>query len=135
LVAQGFLQNLLFICEKTYSLVLDIAIFDYPSCTTRSTFIFNDDVTTYLYGDSLENDINMKIPKLFNLSNKANSKEGYSIKLNMSFYWLKQSRRLWYNCLIEMNDLENAKFLFEITKWVFIQRCFYTSRSLYNESA
>jgi len=34
-----------------------------------------DDVTTY-----------MKIPEVFNLSNKANSKEGYSIKFNKLFY-------------------------------------------------
>jgi len=49
-----------------------------------------DDVTTY-----------MKIPEVFNLSNKANSKEGYSIKFNKLFYWLKQSGRVWYNCIIE----------------------------------
>jgi len=44
-----------------------------------------NDVTTYLYDDSLKNDIYMKIPKRFNLPNKANSKEGYSIKLNKLF--------------------------------------------------
>ena len=44
-----------------------------------------DDVTSYLYG-SLENDIYMKIPRGFNLSNKANSKDGCSIKLNKTFY-------------------------------------------------
>ena len=44
-----------------------------------------DDVIAYLY-DSLENDIYMKIPKGFNLPNKANSKEDYSIKLNKSLY-------------------------------------------------
>ena len=59
-----------------------------------------DNVTLYLY-DSLENDIYMKIPEGFNVSNKANSKDGYSIKLNKSFYWLKQSGRVWYNHLIE----------------------------------
>jgi len=51
------------------------------------------DVTTYLY-DSLENDIYMKIPEGFNLPNKANSKEDYSIKLNKSLYGLKQSGRM-----------------------------------------
>jgi len=44
-----------------------------------------DDVTIYLYG-SLENNIYMKIPKRFNLPNKENSKDGYSIKLNTTFY-------------------------------------------------
>jgi len=43
-----------------------------------------DDVTTYLHG-SLENHIYMKIPKGFYLSNKANSKKGYSVKLNSPF--------------------------------------------------
>jgi len=59
-----------------------------------------DDVTAYLY-NSLESDIYMKIPEGFNFPNKGNSKEVYSIKLNKTFYWLKQSRRVWYNCLIE----------------------------------
>ena len=54
----------------------NIAIFDYPSWTTRFAFTSNDDVTTYFYG-SLENDIYMKILEEFNLPNKANSKEGY----------------------------------------------------------
>jgi len=40
-----------------------------------------DDAIVYLY-DSLENDIYMKVLEGFNLSNKANSKEDYSIKLN-----------------------------------------------------
>jgi len=44
-----------------------------------------NDVTTYLY-DSLNNDIYMKIPEEFNLLNKSNSKEKYSIKLNKSSY-------------------------------------------------
>jgi len=43
-----------------------------------------DDISTYL-NDS-ENDIYMKIPKRFNLPNKTNSKEDYSIKLNKSLY-------------------------------------------------
>jgi len=42
-----------------------------------------DDVIAY---DSLENDIYMNIPEGFYLPNKANSKEGYSIKLNKPFY-------------------------------------------------
>ena len=76
----------------------NITIFNYPSCTTRSDLM--DDVTSYLYG-SLENDIYMKIPRGFNLSNKANSKDGCSIKLNKTFYWLKQTGHVWYNFLIE----------------------------------
>ena len=46
-----------------------------------------DDVTTYSYGSfENENHIYMKIPEGFYLLNKTNSKEGYSIKLNMLFY-------------------------------------------------
>ena len=61
-----------------------------------------DVVTTYLYG-SLENDIYIKLPepKGFNLPNKVDSKEDYSIKLNKSLYGLKQSECIWYNCLSE----------------------------------
>ena len=57
-------------------------------------------VIAYLYG-SLDNDIYMKLPEGFNLPNKANSKEDYSIKLNKSLYGLKQSGRMWYNRLSE----------------------------------
>ena len=59
-----------------------------------------DDVTTYLY-NYLDNDIYMKIPRGFNLPNKINSKEGYSIKLNKPFYWLKKSGHVWHNRLIK----------------------------------
>jgi len=44
-----------------------------------------DDLITYSYG-YFENLIYMKILEGFYLSNKTNSKEGYSIKLNMLFY-------------------------------------------------
>jgi len=59
-----------------------------------------DDVTTYLYS-SFENHIYMKFPEGFYLSNKANSKEDYSVKWNKSLYGLKQSRCMWYNLLSE----------------------------------
>ena len=59
-----------------------------------------DVVIAYLYG-SLENDMYMKLPEGFNLPNKANFKEDYSIKLNKSLYGLKQPGRMWYNCLSE----------------------------------
>jgi len=53
-----------------------------------------DDGTTYSFG-SFENHIYMKMSEGFYLPNKTNYKEGYSIKLNMLFYWLKQSGRVW----------------------------------------
>ena len=88
LVAQGFSQNLISIYEKTYSLVLDATTLQYLIILVAQQGLYlhlMDDVTTYLY-DYLENHIYMKIPKGFYLPNKANSIEGYSIKLNKPFY-------------------------------------------------
>ena len=61
-----------------------------------------DVITTYLYG-SIDNDIYMKIPKKFKLSeaNCTKSLNMYSIKLQRALYGLKQSGRMWYNCLNE----------------------------------
>ena len=78
----------------------NITIFDYPSSTTRFAFTSNEWCYNLLYG-SLENHIYMKIPEGFYLPNKVNSKEGYSIKLNKPFYWLKQSGRVWHNRLVD----------------------------------
>ena len=91
------------ICEKTYSLVLDATTLQYLIILVEQQGLhlhLMDVVTTYLYS-SLENHIYMKIPKGFYLPNKANSKEGYLIKLKKPFYWLRQSERAWYNHLIE----------------------------------
>jgi len=88
LVAQGFSQNLILICEKIYSLILDATTFQYLIILVAQQCLhlhLMDDVTTYLYG-SLENHIYMKISEGFYLPIKANSKEGYSIKLNKPFY-------------------------------------------------
>ena len=103
LVAQGCSQNLVLICEKTYSLVLDATTLQYSIILVAQHGLhlhLMDDVTTYSYV-SFENHIYIKIPKGFYLPNKTNFKEGYSIKLNMLFYWLKKSRRVWHNRLIE----------------------------------
>ena len=61
-----------------------------------------DVITTYLYG-SIDNDIYMKIPKGFKLpeANSTKPRRMYSIKLQRSLYGLKQSGRMWYNCLSE----------------------------------
>jgi len=88
LVAQDFSQNLIFICEKTYSLVLDAKTLQYLTILITQQGLhlhLMDDVTAYMYG-SLENHIYMKIPEGFYLPNKTKSKEGYSIKLNKPFY-------------------------------------------------
>ena len=88
LVAQGFSQNLILICEKTYSLVLDATTLQYLIILVAQQGLhlhLMDDVTTYLNG-SLEKHIYIKIPEGFYFSNKTNSKDGYSIKLNKLFY-------------------------------------------------
>jgi len=87
LVAQGFSQNLILICEKTYSLVLDATTLQYSIILVAQGLHLHlmDDVTTYSYG-SFKNHIYMKILEGFYLPNKTNSKEGYSIKLSMLIY-------------------------------------------------
>ena len=61
-----------------------------------------DVVTTYLY-ESIDTDIYMKIPEGFKLPETTNPNPWnmYSIKLQRSLYRLKQSGRMWYNCLSE----------------------------------
>ena len=61
-----------------------------------------DVITAYLYG-SIDNDIYMKIPEGFKLLEANNTKPNNMcpIKLQRSLYGLKQSRRIWYNCLSE----------------------------------
>ena len=92
-----------FVKKHIYSLVLDATTLQYSIILVVQQDLYlhlMDDVTTYSYS-SFENHIYMKIPEEFYLSNKTNSKDGYSIKLNMLFYWLKQSERVWHNRLIE----------------------------------
>ena len=57
-------------------------------------------ITTYLY-ESIENEIYMKIPKGFKLSEANNTKfhSMCSIKLQRTLYGLKQFGRMWYNRL------------------------------------
>jgi len=89
--------------KKTCSLVLDATTLQYSIILVAQQGLhlhLMNDVTTYSYG-SFENHIYMKIPEGFYLPNETNSKEGYSIKLNMLFYWLKRSRRVWHNRLFE----------------------------------
>jgi len=103
LVAQGFSQRPGIDFEETYSPVLDATTFRYLISLVAQEGLnlhLVDVVTAYLYG-SLENDIYMKLPEGFNVPNKANCKEDYSIKLNKSLYGLKQSGCMWYNCLSE----------------------------------
>ena len=61
-----------------------------------------DVVTSYLNGP-LDNNIYMKLPEIFRLPQTVHlsSREYYLIILNISFYDLKQFRRIWYDRLIE----------------------------------
>jgi len=106
----------------------NISIFDYPSCTKKFVFISNEwcyDLFVWFF----DNCIYMKIYEEFNLSNKTNSKEVYSVKLNKSFYLLKQLGCMWYNHFGEYllkkwykNDLiclkEGIKSI--VYKWIFV---------------
>ena len=59
-------------------------------------------VTAYLSG-MLENDIYMKVPEGFQLPlvNTSQPRNMYLIKLRRSLNGLKQSGRMWYNCMSE----------------------------------
>ena len=81
-------KTLYLLVKKTCSLVLDATTLKYSIILVAQQGLhlhLMDDVTTYSYG-FFENHIYMKIPEGFYLPNKKNSKEGYSIKLNMLFY-------------------------------------------------
>jgi hypothetical protein len=105
LVVQGFLQKPGIDYEETYSSVVHAITFRFliSFVVTKSLDMrLIDVVTTYLYG-SLDNDIYMKIPEGYKMLEAYNSKSRsiYSIKLQRSLYGLKQSGRMWYNCLSE----------------------------------
>ncbi|KAM1611365.1 hypothetical protein ACFX1Z_000152 [Malus domestica] len=61
-----------------------------------------DVVTVYLYED-LDTEIYMKVPEGLTLtrSNISKPRNMLSTRLRRSLYHLKQSRRMWYNCLSE----------------------------------
>ena len=103
-MAQGFSQKPGIDYDKTDSPVMDIITFRYLISLSVSGLDMRlmDVVTTYLYG-MLENDICMKVPKGFQLPqlNTSQPRNMYLIKLRRSLYGLKQSRRMWYNCLSE----------------------------------
>jgi hypothetical protein len=59
-----------------------------------------DVVTAYLYG-SLDSNIYMKVPDGNSILNTQANSNIYCVKLVMSLYGLKHSRRMWYNRLKE----------------------------------
>ena len=84
---------------------MDIITFRYlisPSVSKGLDMRLMDVITAYLYG-LLENDIYMKVPEGFQLSqvNTSQPRNMYSIKLRRSLYGLKQYERMWYNRLSE----------------------------------
>ncbi|KAJ1268497.1 hypothetical protein BS78_07G140200 [Paspalum vaginatum] len=64
-----------------------------------------DVVTAYLYG-SLDSEIYMKVPDGINIPNHTANRNMYCVKLQKSLYGLKQSGRMWYNCLSEFLSLK-----------------------------
>ena len=105
LVAQGFLQRPSIDYEETYAPVMDVVTFKFLISLVVKENIdmwLVDIVTAYLYG-SLDNDIYMKIPGGYKMLETYNSisQSMYSIKLQRSFYGLKQSWHMWHNRLSE----------------------------------
>jgi hypothetical protein len=103
LIAQDFLQKPGIDCEEIYSLVVDAITFRFLInlvVTENLDMHLMDVITAYLYG-SLDNDIYMKISEGYKMPEAYNSKSRniYSIKLQRSLYWVKQSGRMWYNRL------------------------------------
>ena len=103
LVAQGFSQRPGIDYDETYSPGMDMITFHF----LISLVIFEklemrlmDIVTAYLYG-SLDSDIYIKIPEGFKLPDTCTPRNLFSIKLQRSLYGLKQSGRMWYQCLSE----------------------------------
>ena len=104
-------KTLYWLVKKKCSLVLDATTLQYSIILVAQQGLhlhLMNDVTSNewcykvcICTTTFENHIYMKIPEGFYLPNETNSKEGYSIKLNMLFYWLKRSRRVWHNCLFE----------------------------------
>ena len=101
--AQGFSQRHKIDYEETYSPVMDATTFRYLiylAVFEGLDMRLMDVVTTYVYG-SIDTNVYMKIPEGFKLLEVMNSKPWsmYSIKLQQSLNGLKQSGRMWYNCL------------------------------------
>ena len=102
-MAQGFSQKLGIDYEKTYSPVIDAITFRYLINLAISEGLdmhLMAVVKAYLYG-ALDANVYMKISEGFTLPEAMNSKPRsmYSIKLQRSFYGLKQSGRMWYDRL------------------------------------
>ena len=95
-MAQGFSQRLGIDYEETYSPMMDVITFRYQICLAileGLTLCLMDLIIAYLYG-SLDNNIQMKIPKGFQMFEVTNSKHCniYSIKLQRSLYQLSNPK-------------------------------------------
>ncbi|KAL8156462.1 hypothetical protein AgCh_001527 [Apium graveolens] len=92
---------------ETYSPVMDGVTFRFlmgMACMEKLETRLMDVMTAYLYG-SLDSDIYMKISEGLNIED-TKPRHLYSVKLQRSFYGLKQSGRMWYNIFSEylLND-------------------------------
>ena len=102
LVTQGFSQRPDIDYDESYSHVMDAITFCLLIVSEKLDMCLMDDITAYLYG-SIDSDIHMKIPEGFKLPETVSTKPRsmFSIKLQRSLYGLKQSGRMWFNCLSE----------------------------------
>ena len=109
LVAQGFSQRPGTDYEEMYSLLMDITFRYLISLVVSEKLNMQlmDVVTTYLYED-LDTEIYMKVPERLPLtgSNSSRPRNTLSIRLRMSLYGLRQSRRMWYNRQSEYSTIQ-----------------------------
>jgi hypothetical protein len=99
LVAQGFTQRPDIDFNETYSSVMSRITFQYHMSLAVQNHLsmqLMDVVTAYLYG-SLDSNIYMKVPDGILILNQNASHNMYCVKLQKSFYGLKQLGRMWYN--------------------------------------
>ena len=124
-MGHGFSQRHGIDYEETYSPVMDATTFRYLiylAVFEGLDMRLIDVVTTYLYG-SIDINVYMKIHEGFKLPEVMNSKPRsmYSIKLQRSLYRLKQSGRMWYNCLSQY-FLKEGYVNNSICPYVFIKK-------------
>ena len=103
LIAQGFSQRFEIDYNETYSPVMDTITFRFlisMKVSKKLEIRLMNIVTTYLYS-SLDSNIYIKIPERLKIPETYTPRNLFLIELQRSLYELKQSDRMWYNCLNE----------------------------------
>ena len=103
-VAQGFTQRYGTDYTFTYSPVIDITTLRWLVClavTNNLRMVTNDVVTAYLYG-KMDTEIFMNVPPGFPGASKSSTTfKRACVKVLRALYGLKQSGRMWYQCLAD----------------------------------